>query len=333
MLGSLDTNQSSGQAEIDHGFVRLALGAAVVTFLMIIIGAITRVSESGMGCGTYWPDCNGRLIPEFQSIETVIEFGHRIFALIVGIFALAVLVQAVRKFRGNASIIGPAVAGIVLYFVQSGLGAITVKMSNHWVSVLLHLGNSMFLLATYLILWVNAQRQVVVADRRPTLTRIEVLIGLVLTFIIAMLGAAVMGNGATKACVGWPLCMGEVWPVNQGPYQVLNMTHRIVAGLLGVLILFLIWRVNRSNANSLIRKVVGAALVMYVAQAAIGAGVVLFNDRNLEVIVQSLHVTFAAATWSVMVTAGAITWLQQQSKKKRETQNGQVVVSSAITSN
>ncbi len=68
---------------------QLALGAAIVTLLMIVIGAITRVSESGMGCGTYWLSCNGHIVPEFKDAATVIEFGHRVFALLVGIFALA----------------------------------------------------------------------------------------------------------------------------------------------------------------------------------------------------------------------------------------------------
>src|SRR3954451_23805720 len=89
-------------------FDQLALGAAVVTFLMIVIGAITRVSESGMGCGTYWPSCNGHLVPEFKDTATIIEFGHRLFALLVGLFALAVVIQGWRKHRDNPRIFVPA---------------------------------------------------------------------------------------------------------------------------------------------------------------------------------------------------------------------------------
>src|SRR5215475_932073 len=114
----------SEQHEVNQAnrlYARLALVAAIMTFLLIVIGAVTRVSESGMGCGTYWPDCNGRLIPEFVNTAVVIEFGHRIFALLVGIMALALLVQAVRKHRHEPRLFYPAVLGFVLYFLQAAL--------------------------------------------------------------------------------------------------------------------------------------------------------------------------------------------------------------------
>ncbi|MEP7285848.1 MAG: COX15/CtaA family protein, partial [Chloroflexota bacterium] len=94
---------------VDRGFVRLALGAAIAIFVLIIIGAITRVSGSGMGCGTDWPDCNGAIVPEFKNIAVVIEFGHRVFALLIGLFALAVLVQAIRLHRHEPRLLIPAV--------------------------------------------------------------------------------------------------------------------------------------------------------------------------------------------------------------------------------
>jgi heme A synthase len=234
-----EVNSMSEQVEsppqADLTFARLAFGAALVTFLMIVIGAITRVTESGMGCGTYWPSCNGRLVPEFENTAVVIEFGHRVFALLVGAFALAVFVQAWRRHRGEPRLLYPAVVGIVLYFVQSGLGAITVALNNQWVSVLLHLGNSMFLLAVYLVAWSNARSKALVADGAgvaPALPFLEATLATALTLLAAMVGAAVAGNNATKACVGWPLCGGQIWPAEQGPLQMLNMLHRLIVGAL-----------------------------------------------------------------------------------------------------
>src|SRR5260370_960881 len=160
-------------------YARLALVAALMTFLLIVIGAITRVSESGMGCGTYWPDCNGRLIPEFVNAHVVIEFGHRIFAALVGIAALALLVEAFRKHRHEARLFYPAVLGFVLYLLQAALGQATVKSSNEWVSVLLHLANSMFLLACFVIAWLNA-RGVLSKGRQPRPSMAEIVLGTVL---------------------------------------------------------------------------------------------------------------------------------------------------------
>jgi heme A synthase len=44
-------------------FRRLAWTAAGCTYLLIILGAVVRITGSGMGCGEHWPLCNGRLLP------------------------------------------------------------------------------------------------------------------------------------------------------------------------------------------------------------------------------------------------------------------------------
>src|SRR5258706_4617238 len=113
---------SALEPKADPRFNQIVVGAAVSTFLMIVIGAITRVSESGMGCGTYWPSCNGRLIPEFADTATIIEFGHRLFALLVGLFALAVLIMAWRGYRNVPQVMYPTGAGLVWYAVPMRLG-------------------------------------------------------------------------------------------------------------------------------------------------------------------------------------------------------------------
>jgi cytochrome c oxidase assembly protein subunit 15 len=44
-------------------FRRLAWAAAVATYLLVVLGAVVRITGSGMGCGDHWPLCNGHLIP------------------------------------------------------------------------------------------------------------------------------------------------------------------------------------------------------------------------------------------------------------------------------
>src|SRR2546421_10650468 len=60
-------------------FTRLAWTAATFTYLLIILGAIVRITGSGMGCGEHWPLCNGRLLPPLD-LPTLIEYGHRLAA-------------------------------------------------------------------------------------------------------------------------------------------------------------------------------------------------------------------------------------------------------------
>src|SRR5580765_1378209 len=64
----------------------LAFLTAGFAYALIVLGAVVRITESGMGCGDHWPLCNGQLIPSFADYHTIIEYAHRIAAL--GLFAL-----------------------------------------------------------------------------------------------------------------------------------------------------------------------------------------------------------------------------------------------------
>jgi heme A synthase len=325
--------QRESASGIDRGFVRLALGAIVVTFLMIVIGAITRVTGSGMGCGTHWPLCNGHIIPEFTSMEVFIENSHRWFAIPVGGFAVALLIRALQRHRNNPMLLWPAILGVVLYVLQALLGALTVKLNNQWVSVLTHLTNSMFLLACFLVAWANARKLGANNDvpRTPELSLAPVVMTTILTLMVALIGATVAGNDAAKACEGYPLCGGQLWPVEQGPLQTLNMLHRLVAGSLGVMLVLLVLRIRRDPNRSLRRAIFGA-LHLYLFQALLGALVVLVDGPDWFLgMTRALHVTFAAATWSIMVIVSTIVWLQQLSINNKTNQVNPATAASATT--
>src|SRR5437762_8314476 len=74
-------------------FTRLAWLAATCTYLLIILGAIVRISGSGMGCGDHWPLCNGKLLPPLD-LPTLIEYGHRLAAALVSVLASALAAYA-----------------------------------------------------------------------------------------------------------------------------------------------------------------------------------------------------------------------------------------------
>src|SRR2546428_9198827 len=61
-------------------FPSVAWAAAVCTYLLIVLGAVVRITGSGLGCGEHWPLCNGHLFPPLNDIGTVIEWSHRLVA-------------------------------------------------------------------------------------------------------------------------------------------------------------------------------------------------------------------------------------------------------------
>src|SRR2546425_7506063 len=88
-----------------RSFTRLAWSAAACTYLLIILGAIVRITGSGLGCGDDWPICHGRLIPSLSDIKTFIEWNHRLFAAVVTLLVtlLAVSTWRLRRRHGAES--------------------------------------------------------------------------------------------------------------------------------------------------------------------------------------------------------------------------------------
>ncbi len=76
-------------------FAWLTLGYNV---LVILWGAFVRATGSGAGCGSHWPTCNGQIIPRDPSIETLIEFSHRLTSGLAFLLVLAMLIWAFRAY-------------------------------------------------------------------------------------------------------------------------------------------------------------------------------------------------------------------------------------------
>src|SRR5690349_12155862 len=131
----------------------------VVAFLVLVIlwGAIVRATGSGAGCGNHWPTCNGEIIPAPETIERMIEFGHRVTSGLSGFLVLGLLIWAFRSnFPENKVFIRwMAVLTFVFIIIEGGLGAALVRFelvaenasSTRAIVIALHLGNTLILLA------------------------------------------------------------------------------------------------------------------------------------------------------------------------------------------
>ena len=117
------------------GFRRLALGTAVATYLLILVGGVVHVSDSGLGCGPAgsglngWPFCNGDVVPGLE-LNSIIEYSHRALAGIVGLLMIALAIVAVRRRRDTRpGVVRAAIACVALVIAQGLLGAATVELN------------------------------------------------------------------------------------------------------------------------------------------------------------------------------------------------------------
>src|SRR3712207_7546473 len=57
-------------------FRRLVFASLGATIVLIAIGGLVRATKSGLGCGTDWPDCGGRLVPALDRKSTRLNSSH-----------------------------------------------------------------------------------------------------------------------------------------------------------------------------------------------------------------------------------------------------------------
>ena len=102
---------------------RFAWGVLGYTVLVILWGGFVRASGSGAGCGDSWPFCNGEVIPTSPTLNTIVEFGHRLTS---GLALPAVLVLAwlvFRAFGPGSAVRKAAVASVVFMVLEAAIGA------------------------------------------------------------------------------------------------------------------------------------------------------------------------------------------------------------------
>ena len=263
-------------------FVTLAWIAAGCAYLLIVLGAVVRISGSGMGCGDHWPLCNGHLIPPLNDIPTVIEWSHRLVAVIVSVLVMGLALLGWR-LRGSGSQepgVRAAYTAVVLLVIQVLLGAVTVKTGLTPVLVILHLATAMLLLGSLIA--------AACAPWIPTPSS-WILIGL--TFITVLFGALTANLGAMASCGGFPLCNGQVIP-HAGPLAAIHWTHRVLAY---TLLAYLVWWVVRSR-----QRRVWELLALVVVQIAIAATMIQLGFPGA---LQGAHAAVGAGVWAGVVIA------------------------------
>lgn len=292
-------------------FPKLAYTTAALTVGLIVFGAIVRVTDSGLGCGNDWPFCNGTIFPPLDNITAWTEWLHRLFALLIGVFGVAMLVVAVRRYRTqNRMVLWATVLAAVLYAVQSGLGAVTVALDLPPTVVTLHLATAMLLLGALLAAGIFAASRQPAFEGHDQITNLTYATTL-LSLVIIITGALVRGSGATLACIDWPLCNGQVWPGSQGQLAIIHMIHRLAVVALGISLLLLIWYVLRERQNRAVRQLAIWALVAYLLQATIGA---LYVWNTAAPLWGALHVGVASVTWAILVILSTVEWLNGRSR-------------------
>jgi cytochrome c oxidase assembly protein subunit 15 len=213
----------------------LTLVTLFLTFDLVLFGAFTRLTDSGLGCPD-WPGCYGNASPigasehidaaqqamptgPVTSGKAWVEMVHRYLAMGVGILTvvLAVMSWLNRKPHDGRMAVSPwwATLTAVWVCIQGAFGALTVTMKLFPAIVTLHL------LGGYVLLGLlTVQSTLLARQQNPQLApamvspslRTWLVLALLLLTLQAMSGAWVSTNYAVLACNEFPMCQGSWWP-------------------------------------------------------------------------------------------------------------------------
>ena len=120
------------------------------TYALMVWGAYVTLGGYGLGCGTFWPTCNGAIFP-LLDWPTFVEYFHRLLTIVTGVL-LVVSTLLVWKMRPRP--VGPSRAmalAIILLFVQSLLGGDVVVTSLDPITTTLHLAFATAVFATIVV--------------------------------------------------------------------------------------------------------------------------------------------------------------------------------------
>lgn len=200
-----------------------------LTFELVLVGAFTRLTDSGLGCPD-WPGCYGSVSPlgavvHIDAAQSALPTGpvthakawtemvHRYMATGVGALIVALTVWTLRVWRRSAGqVVHPLWPALTLLWVclQGAFGALTVTMKLFPAIVSLHL-----LLAIGLLALLGLQAARYAGWHSVAVSRgLRVLLWLALLALLVQtaLGAWVSTNYAVLACSDFPTCQGQWWP-------------------------------------------------------------------------------------------------------------------------
>lgn len=203
-------------------YARLALFGTLLTFVVIVLGAYTRLSDAGLGCPD-WPVCYGKWmvpevssLPEYPLIDTTkawIEMIHRYAASFLGLVIVLLAGFSFFNRRKPESPFWLPMSLVILVIFQGLLGMWTVTLKLFPIVVMAHLLGGMTTLAG--IWWLTLRlynpsiqhAQDTLINNASSLKRLAIF-GLMILIVQMALGAWTSANYAALVCPDFPFCQG-----------------------------------------------------------------------------------------------------------------------------
>ena len=225
-------NPTLNRANNPHSklLIKTLLFAIALAFIVIILGAYTRLTNAGLGCPD-WPGCYGQMIVgqnnavDFNSTKAWTEMIHRYLA---GTLALTVIFTVLVTFYNNlfvlktkkvcAYLLPILLLGTIIFQALLGMWTVTLKLLPP--VVMGHLLGG-FVTICLLVLLLLSNLQFDNKTRFKPSLKALCLIALLGVFTQIILGGWTSANYAAVPCIDFPTCNGQILP-EQGTLKAMN---------------------------------------------------------------------------------------------------------------
>jgi cytochrome c oxidase assembly protein subunit 15 len=261
---------------------------------LVVTGGAVRLTGSGLGCPT-WPECTKGSIkplahPAQGQLHAWIEFGNRLIAWLIFLFAVLALIYVVKKLKDRPDykrLKNLAFLQLLGFLAQVILGGITVLTKLNPISVSAHFILSLPLIAGALTLRskILDKPSVFVGETTRLLIRILVGVGIA----VLALGTVVTGTGPHAGDIAAKRYRFDP--------RIVSWIHAdLVILLISMIIAFiLVIRASESGApKKLIQSKAKQLLGIALAQGAIGY---LQYFTKLPELLVGAHILGATLVW------------------------------------
>ncbi|MDE3200055.1 MAG: COX15/CtaA family protein [Acidobacteriota bacterium] len=286
--------------------------AVLVYFIAVILwGTLVRATGAGAGCGDHWPLCNGTVVQHSPSVDTMIEFTHRITSGISLFAVIGLLVWVLRATPKGHLARAATWASLAFTLVEAILGALLVKLGLTAQStsplrapyLALHLSNTLLLLAALTLAahflgrtkgYLRSEVKLVAPIRSALPILVLLVVGV--SGSLAALGDTLFPATSLSQAFAQDLSSKSAWLVRW------RWTHPTLAFLASVFLIWLLMRAVKHKSYWKNGRLAGLVLVLLGIQYMLG---LLDVALLAPVWLQVTHLLGADALWSALVVLTA----------------------------
>lgn len=226
---------------------QIALFSFILAFIVVVVGAYTRLTDAGLGCPD-WPGCYGQLlVPEseldikhastlypeqpVEILKAKTEMFHRYLASTLGLMIVLLFFGALKSRKNSIKVLSFMLFILVIF--QGLLGMWTVTLRLLPVVVMGHLLGGLTTLSLLWLLYLfykhpEAENFKAINTINPKFRQFAIFTLLAVIIQLA-LGGWTSANYAALACPDFPSCLGQYWPEQLNFTDAFNLLSGIGA--------------------------------------------------------------------------------------------------------